>query len=72
MLGLMDPLCLPANGRRMIARLQAANASAKPVIARFYDDTGHDFAADEALAKAQIAEYLAFAMRHTGLGVAPG
>ena len=72
MLGLMDPLCLPANGRRMIARLQAANASTKPVIARFYDDTGHDFAADEALAKAQIAEYLAFAMRHTGLEVAPG
>lgn len=36
------------------------------------DDAGHDFAADEALAKAQIAEYLAFAMRHTGLEVRPG
>ena len=53
----------------MVTRLQAANASDKPAIARFYDHTGHDFAEDETLRKAQVAEYLAFAMKHTGLRV---
>ncbi len=67
MLGLQDPLCLPSNGRRMVARLQAANASNRPIIARFYDNTGHDFSADPDLARQQVAEYLAFVMKHTGL-----
>ncbi len=67
--GLLDPLCLPSNGRRMVARLQTANASGNPAIARFYDRSGHDFSDDESLAKEQIAEYLAFVMKYTGLRV---
>ena len=67
MIGLLDPLCLACNGRRMLAKLQAANASVSPIIARFYERTGHDFASDEALAKEQVAELLAFIMKATGL-----
>nr|WP_240946172.1 prolyl oligopeptidase family serine peptidase [Pseudomaricurvus alkylphenolicus] len=72
MLGLQDPLCMPSNGRRIVAKLQAAGssvASDKPAIARFYDNTGHDFSDDESLAKQQIAEYLAFVMKNTQLEI---
>ena len=70
MIGLLDPACLACNGRRMLAKLQASNASDSPMIARFYEGTGHDFASDEAMAKEQVAELLAFIMKATGLPLA--
>ena len=55
------------NSGALMISTQSPNASDNPIIARFYERTGHDFAGDEALAKEQVAEMLAFVMKATGL-----
>jgi prolyl oligopeptidase len=68
--GANDPRVEPWHSRKMVARLQAANGAATPILLRTSDSTGHG--GDTALSE-RIAEWTdvyAFLFHH--LGVEPG
>jgi prolyl oligopeptidase len=62
-----DPRCPPWHARKLAARMQAAQRGDAPILVRIWENVGHGWATDKDIALEQHAEWLAFAMKHTGL-----
>jgi len=63
-----DPRCPPWHARKFAARLQHATSSAAPVVVHVWENVGHGAATDKEIAVNEYTEWLAFTMRHLGLG----
>ncbi len=61
-----DPRCPPFHARKFGARLQASAGNA-PILLHIWENVGHGWATDEAIAIEEHTEYLSFIMQHTGL-----
>jgi prolyl oligopeptidase len=66
--GATDPRCPPWHARKFAARLQAANTGDAPILLHVWENVGHGWATDEDVAVAEHTEWLAFTLRHLGLG----
>jgi prolyl oligopeptidase len=64
-----DPRCPPWHARKLGARMQAAQGGDAPVLVRIWENVGHGWATPRVTALREAAEWLAFAMHHTGLRV---
>jgi prolyl oligopeptidase len=64
-----DPRCSPWHARKFGARMQAAQRGVAPVLVRVWENAGHGWATDKAVAVEQNAEWLAFVCRELGLQV---
>ena len=62
-----DPRCPPFHARKFAARLQAANPEGQPVLVHIWENVGHGWATDEAVALEEHTEGLGFVMQHIGL-----
>ena len=58
--GATDPRCRPWHARKFVARLQAAQRGAAPILLHVYGEAGHGAATDPDIAREQDAEWLAF------------
>lgn len=65
--GANDPRCPPWHGRKLAARMQAASASALPILLRVRAGAGHGAVGHEDQTR-QSAEILAFFAEYLGLG----
>lgn len=65
--GNTDPRCPPWHARKFAARLQAANAGSRPILLHVWENVGHGWATDKAIAVEEHAEWLGFTMHHLGL-----
>jgi prolyl oligopeptidase len=65
--GESDHRCPPWHTRKLGARLQNARGSHRPVLMRFWKDTGHGSGIDLDTRIEQHAELLAFALRELAL-----
>ena len=63
-----DPRCPPWHARKFAARLQNATAGNAPIVLQVWDNAGHGAATDRKLVVAEYVEWLAFTLRHLGLG----
>ncbi len=66
-----DPRCPPWHARKFAARLQRASAGGGPILLHVWDDVGHGGATDREVAMAEHTEWLAFTLRHLGVGDLP-
>lgn len=64
-----DPRCSPWHARKFAARMQAAQRGMAPILCRIWENVGHGWATDKAVAIEQHAEWLAFVCRHLGVEV---
>jgi prolyl oligopeptidase len=65
--GANDPRVDPMNSRKMVARLQAANASSNPILLRASSTSGHGIGTSLSEAIAQQTDVLAFLFRELGI-----
>jgi prolyl oligopeptidase len=63
-----DPRCPPWHARKFAARLQNATAGNAPIVLEVWENAGHGAATDRKLVVAEYVEWLAFTLRHLGLG----
>src|SRR5262249_37510151 len=68
--GETDPRCPPWHARKLVARLQEATSSDKPVLLKVWKNTGHGSATAKDVEVEQHATYLAFLSRELGLELA--
>lgn len=59
-----DPRCPPWHARKFAARLQSAVAGTTPVLLHVWENVGHGWASDKAIAVKEHTEWLAFVLRH--------
>ena len=64
--GLTDPRVAPWQATKMTARLQAANASANPIILRVEVDAGHGIGSTRTQRDAEVADTFAFILWRAG------
>jgi prolyl oligopeptidase len=64
-----DPRCSPWQARKFAARLQAATSGDSPILLHVWDNVGHGWATAKDTLIQQNTEWLAFVMRHLGLGL---
>ena len=62
--GTADVWCPPWHSRKLAARMQAANASARPILIRVWEGAGHDHPMTD---RELVAEWLTFLMNELGL-----
>jgi prolyl oligopeptidase len=67
--GETDPRCPPWHARKLVARLQEATTSDKPVLLKVWKNTGHGSATAKDVEVEQHTTYLAFLARHLGLSL---
>ncbi len=65
--GMTDPRVDPWNAAKMTARLQAANASDRPVLMRVDFDAGHGIGSSRSQRDAEVADMFAFALWQSGV-----
>lgn len=62
-----DPRCPPVQARKFVARLQAAQRGAEPILLHVFENAGHGAGTSPAVLRAQDAEWLACLMGALGL-----
>jgi prolyl oligopeptidase len=63
-----DPRCPPQDARKFAARLQRATAGSAPILVHVWENVGHGWATDKNIAITENTEWLAFTLRHLGVG----
>lgn len=58
----------PWHARKFAARLQRATTGSAPILLHVWENVGHGWATDKNIAVNQNTEWLAFTLRHLGLG----
>ncbi|MGN7977234.1 prolyl oligopeptidase family serine peptidase [Microbacterium sp. 22195] len=62
-----DPRCPPAQARKFVARMQAAQRGEQPILLHVFENAGHGAGTSAAVLQAQDAEWLAVLMAALGL-----
>jgi prolyl oligopeptidase len=70
--GAEDARCPPWQARKFVARLQAAQLGAAPILLHVWDNAGHGAATSASVAADQDTEWLAFLMAALRLPLTPG
>lgn len=65
--GATDPRCPPAQSRKFVARMQAAQRGTQPILLHVYENAGHGAGTSPDVLQAQDAEWLACLMAALGL-----
>jgi len=60
--GAADPRCPPAQARKFVARMQAAQRGDQPILLHVFEDAGHGAGTSDEVLRAQDAEWLACLM----------
>ncbi|GAT72322.1 prolyl oligopeptidase [Microbacterium sp. HM58-2] len=63
-----DPRCPPAQARKFVARMQAAQRGDQPILLHVFENAGHGAGTSPAVLRAQDAEWLSCLMGALGLG----
>jgi prolyl oligopeptidase len=63
-----DRRCPPQDSRKFAARLQSATAGTAPILVHVWENVGHGWATDKKIAITENTEWLAFVLRHLGVG----
>jgi prolyl oligopeptidase len=69
--GETDPRCPPWHARKLVARLQEASSSERPLLLKVWKNTGHGSATSKDVEVEQHTTYLAFVAHELGLSLVP-
>lgn len=64
-----DPRCSPWHARKLGARMQAAQRGDAPILVRIWENVGHGWATDKAIAIEQSTEWIGFVCKELGISL---